>query len=251
MINFIIRYRILKDLGSGFVAGNYIDVNWDDVAETFIVLKYADFTLTNPTTITTGPDLGADRRDHERATASRPIPFSYCDGADLQNFQARPSSFPYAERISTPNHFSCSLAVCDLTFSDIYNVVDATDISTNDGAISVQATSSQGNIRYSLDPDFDYNAGQGQDNGNFLNLYQGSYTVTAKDALGCVAQITLAVGVPESYGVMYRLEFTDQYNRPCRTDIEERGYEGSIQEVCGDADPVVISYNGDGNLNKL
>lgn len=250
MLHFVIRYRIRTALNSPtFVVGNIVEVHWDDVAENFVVYKYADGTLTSPTTITSGPNLGVDRRDYEPISAARPIPYRFCDGSTLKSFGTN-STFPYSKLITTPNHFSCaSGVVCDLAFSDDYRVTPASDLATNDGAISVVATTSNGDIRYSLNPDFDYESGQAS--GNFPGLYAGDYTVTAKDASGCIAQITVTITIPETYQVHYRLEFTDHYGRPCRTDIEERGYEGAIEEVCGNEDPVVIRYNGDGEIDKF
>jgi hypothetical protein len=248
MLNLLVRYRIITNRGSGVIAGNFIDVYWDDVDEDLEVQQFDNAADTTGTVITSGPDLGADRIDHTRVT-STPIPYSFCDGVDLQTFVFK-STFPYVTQVSTASHFSCIDAVCDLAFSDAYNTITATDFTTSDGGIEVTATSSNGVIKYSLDPNFNY-ATQGQTSGLFLELFAGTYTVTAKDELGCFDQITVNVPVPDFYNPLYRLEYTDRRGTPTRVDVLQRGYEGEPIEVTGDGDPVILKYNGDGDLDKF
>lgn len=249
MLNFIIRYRIRTNRGSGITTGHFINVYWDDVAEAIEVQDFDNDADTTGTVLTSGPDLGADRIDHEPVSTVTPIPFSFCDGTDLQTF-SRSSLFPYVIKKSTPNHFSCVSLVCDLQISDTFTMQTASDSTTPDGVIEVTATSSNGEIKYSLDPDFNY-ASEGQLTGIFPGLYAGSYTITAKDELGCVDQITITVTVPDFYNPLYRLDYKDLNGIDTRVDILERGYLGSVIEVKGDRDPFILKYNGDGEIDKF
>ena len=248
MNNSLVRYRIITDRGSGIVAGNYIEVFWDDVNNVFVVHKFDDENDTSGTVMTSGPDLGADRIDHVPVTAVAPIPYSFCDGLNLQTFRKQ-SLFPYANKVSTPNHFSCLSTVCDLQIGDDFTIQAASDFVTPDGAVEVVATSSNGEIRYSLNPDFVFS--EGQVSGLFAGLMQGAYTITAKDELGCIDQITITIPVPQEHGVLYRFDYKDVNQIPSRVDILERGYVGEIIEVDGGPDPFVLTSEGSGGINKF
>lgn len=253
-LNLLIRYRIITNRSVSVVAGNYINVYWDDSSSVIEVQQFDNAADTSGTVITTGPDLGADRIDHEPVT-SVPIPYSYCQSTTLVKFQKR-TLFPYVNEVQTANHFSCIALVCDLQISDDYIIVAASDFVTPNGAIYVEATSSNGDIKYSLDSEFDFYT-EGQTSGGFPGLFAGEYTVTAKDELGCVDQITINVPVPDFYNPIYRLEYDALKGAegapasPTRIDILERGYTGDVTEVCGDGDPFILRYNGAGDINKF
>ena len=265
MLNLIFRYKIITNRSASVLAGNYINVYWDDVASGIEVQQFDDASDTSGTIITSGPDLGATRVDYDivegivrpPGRGAPPDPpgtvygsiYRFCSGTTLNNFSQK-SLFPYANLVQHTSHFSCSSVVCDLTIGDDYTVQAASDFVTPDGVIEVTATSTNGDIKYSLDFAFDYST-QGQLSGLFPGLYAGEYTVTAKDAAGCVDQITITVPVPDFYNPLYRLEYTDQNNTPTRVDVLERGYEGSVTEVCGSDDPFVLKYEGDGEINKF
>lgn len=249
MLNLLVRYRIVTNRGSGIISGHYIEVHWDDDLESIVVYDYDSASDPTPTTLTTGPDLGAINIDHDAVTQINPIPYSFCDGLDLQSFVNK-STFPYVTKVSSTNHFSCTASVCDLQISDEITIQPGADFVTPNGSIQGSATSSNTPIKYSLDPDFDYFS-EGFPTLEFYDLFPGEYTVTAKDALGCIDQVTVTVPVPTTYGVMYRLEYTDINDTPTRIDILERGYDGDIIEVCGSADPFVLKYNGDGKQIKF
>lgn len=249
----LVRYYIRNTRGSGpteILADHYINVVWDDVAMTLIVHEFSDSSDTTPTVRTVGADLGdVSTRGRTRPPADVDIvtpaggiiPYSFCSGTTLESFKWK-SSFPYAEKISTPNSFQCASAVCDLTFTSS-NFENASDAITADGSITVEATSSNGIIKYGL-TDFNY-ATEGQLSGLFLGLLPGTYNVIAKDEINCIAQVTVVVGIPNFYNVKYRLEYDDVKSGKSRVDILERGYEGEISEVCGGADPLVISTPND------
>lgn len=246
MNQFIIRYRIITNRGSGYNAGNFVNVYWDDVAATTVVYKFND-ALDNVGAIqASGPDLGADRFDHEPVSPARPIPYKFCNGTTLNTFGQR-STFPYVNRIETPNHFSCDIVVCDIRIVGA-TATDASDSATADGSITVIAETSKPDVRYSLEEEF---SGGGQLSGQFTGLVAGNYTVWARDSRGCTSFVNVTVGTPTTYGTKYRLEYYDKNKNKTRVDILERGYEGDPINVCGSGDPFVLRYNGDGESNKF
>lgn len=258
MLNLLVRYRILTNRGSGIVADNYINVYWDDVANGVEVQKFDNASDTTGTVITIGPDLGAKDYDfsiisglEDPSSFFTYLQYRFCDGSTLNLFHTQ-SLFPYVNKVTSPNHFSCASTpvVCDLQISDDFTIQQASDLVTADGAISVSATSSNGTIKFSLNPSFDYGT-QGQEPGVFSGLYAGEYTITAKDAAGCIDQLTLTISVPDFYNTRYRLDYTDINDIPTRVDVLERGYEGAITEVIGDGDPFILKYNGDGEIDKF
>ena len=250
MNNLIIRYKIITDRGSGFIPGNFINVYWDDVGHAIVVYKYANDTDTVGAIITSGPDIGALRIDHNIVSGysneSGGSNYKFCDNTTLNTF-VRSSQFPYANRREIANHFSCALAVCDLRITGS-ETTEATDSTTANGAIHILADTSSPPARYSLLSDF---SDGGQLSGDFIGILAGTYTVYAKDARGCSASVTVVVGTPAGYSTKYRLEYYDANSNKTRLDILGLGYSGGIIEVCGGGDPVVIKYNADGDLNKF
>lgn len=245
----LIRYYIRNTLGSGgntIAAGHYINVLWDDEALAFIVQEFDSSSDITPVIRPFGPDLGhVSLRGRTRPPADTDvveplggvIEYSYCNLSTLESFRWK-STFPYAEKVSTPNSFQCASVVCDLQFTSSTSE-PATDITMPDGSILVEATSSNGIVKYSLNRDFNY-ATEGQVSGSFFGLLPGTYTVLAKDEVGCSAQVTVNVNVPDFYNVKYRLQYTDLKGNLSRADILERGYLGEVVHVKGTGDPVLI-----------
>lgn len=239
-----------SDMGSHTLsADNYIHVLLDDVTETFIVKYQASpFEGINILgTLTDGPHLffGFDGA----VTLETPQPYyQWCDGTQLNKVNVL-NNFPYAFLSFFPGALECVIApTCDLEINSLYSVTPASGPSTADGVITVTATSSNGTIKFSLDPDFDY-ATAGQLSGTFSGLLPDTYTIYAKDAIGCMDEITIEVLVTTVYGVRHRLDFTDLHHisqKAIRFDIEERAYVGAIEEMCGEgSNPIVVRYEGD------
>lgn len=264
MVNLLFRYRILVTSGSGpdaNDAGHYLEIYWDDSLNVFKVFDFPDATSTTGVLRTVGVDLGAQHHDYLVDGGAAPADrgtrgdqtlslYSFCSGHDLQMFLIV-STFPYAQKVSKPNHFSCQAIVCDLKLSDTYTVTEASDSVSTDGTITVTATSSNGTIKFSLNPDFDY-ATEGQSSGLLTDLSVGKHTVYAKDAAGCIDSLNFEIGVPKFYNVLYQTNYKDFIrNLDTRLEILQRGYEGDPIEVKHGEDPIVIRYNGQGDLNKF
>lgn len=265
MENLLYRFKIITLRGSGgntITAGHYIETYWDDVADAYKVYEYDNSADTTGTLRTYGPDLGSTlNADFSVVGGAVPEPniresqkkylsiYTFCDVGDLQTFSVI-TTYPYALKKSTVGHFSCQFAVCDLVISSNHTVTIASDTTINDGTITISATSSNGAIKYSLDPLFDY-ATSGQYSGVFEDLYYGTYTVTAKDELGCVQSVVLEVKIPDFYNPKYRIEYYDRNHVNTRVDILQRGYVGSVIEICGGGDPFVNIFDSGGSLNKF
>lgn len=191
-----------------------------------------------------GPNLSAFR-SYELVT-EEPF-YRFCDGTTLNYISDTPNAWPYAELLSTPNHFTCVVdaPVCDLQISSVVDIVKASSPTSNDGSLEVTAISTAGSIKFSL-TDFDYDL-QGQTSGLFENLLPGVYTIYARDINGCFDTLAVRVPVTNVYGEYYRLEFDDNNNYAThRVDILKRGFVGSLTEICGADVPLRISYNGAG-----
>lgn len=233
------------------MAGNFIHVQLDDATQTLSCIYASSSTEGAGTigTLTDGPNLffGFDGA----ATLLTVSPYySFCEGTTLHAIGTN-NLFPYATLSNNPGALECAIVpVCDLEINSIYSVTEASGPIASDGEITVSATSSNGTIKYSLDPDFDYTT-EGQLSGTFSGLFPNTYTIYAKDAVGCMDEITIEVGITTVYGVKYRLENVRdtpvESGRIHQVDILERAYSGAITEFCGGGDPVHILWKGDAN----
>lgn len=238
-----------SDMGSHTLsADNYIHVLLDDVTETFIVKYQAspEEGINILGTLTEGPHLFFGFDGAVTLMTSAPY-YQWCDSTTLNKVNVL-NNFPYAFLSFFPDAAECAIApTCDLEISSLYSTTDATGPSTADGSLTVSATGTNGTIKFSLDPDFDY-ATAGQTSGTFSGLLPDTYTIYAKDAIGCLDNITIEIKVTTVYGVRHRLErVVDVMTKiPFQVDIEERAYVGPILEMCGEGkSPVIVSYKGD------
>ena len=244
----VIKYKITASYGTyGGVAydvDTFIHVRLNDATEVVDVMIKDTSADDGGTVIgypTAGPSIFGGTGSVLLLT---PLPFyQYCSGTTLKKIQSL-NTWPYGNLVSYTNAAECQIApTCDLDFSSSYTVTPTSGPSTNDGSFTVSATSSNGTIKFSLDPNFDYTT-QGQVSGTFSNLYEGEYTVCATDALGCTDSIVIKVEVTTAYGVRWRLEYDDLAGFTSRVDIVERAYAGSVTEVNGSDEPVRLLYDG-------
>lgn len=244
----VLRYRIDISYsgtfgGFTFDSTDYISVMYDDSDDSITLDLYDQFNtlIGSPTS---GPSLADPSGFHTLLT---PFPYGrVCVGTTLHAFT--PSAiFPYVIHIIYDNHYLCTISapVCDLNISSSYSETKPTGPTNTDGEITISASSSNGAIKYSLDPAFDYVTG-GQASGTFSSLAPGEYTITAKDAIGCVDSILISLGYEYTYGVRWRLQYRDLNGKTSRVDILEKDFVGSVTDVIGDGDdPFVLRYAGE------
>lgn len=175
--------------------------------------------------------------------------YQRCDVHTLVKFSPI-GAFPYGQLTYIPGAAECAvLPTCDLELSSIYTSVRASSDVATDAEIHVTATGSNGTIKYSLTQNFDY-ATEGQLTGDFTGLSSAIYTVYVRDQIGCQDSIIIDLRYKLPYGVKYRLEFVDVMEGSGlhhRIDIEERGFDGDLEEICGGGTPFTVRYNGDAN----
>ncbi len=264
MTHYVLVYKIITSYSGTYpgdgggspynlTADNFLHVKLDDVANT-LSLEYSSASTPGAGTIYTAslydgpPNLYFGYGGFAELLTSSPY-YQYCEGTTL-HMVGTSNGFPYGTLSTNLNNSECILApVCDLDISSLYSVTPATGPSNADGSITISATSSNGVIKYSLNPSFVY-ATDGQTSPTFTGLLPDFYTIYAKDEVGCQDNITIEITITEVYGVKHRLDnVTDLHilsHKIIRFDIEERAYVGPILEMCGaEKDPILVRYEGD------
>lgn len=233
-----------------YVQDDEVKIYWDDGAEDVVV-------RVNGGIVTSGDDIPFYFTYAGQSETYYKSEFHYftliCTAArekiDTYRFT---SSFPYVDVVPYPDHPSCAASpvVCDLVFDSLPVVVNASGESTDDGEITVSASSSNGAIEYNLGADFVY--GDGDASGNFTDLLPGNYTIYARDEINCFAEITVNVGVDYTYGELLRLEYDDLIGGTSVVSLYEKSYVGSVTEVNGfNYSPFFWRLRGEGELDKF
>lgn len=188
-----------------------------------------------------GPALSGDPGGYVISAGGFNNP-QYCDGEDLVYYTPK-ITWPYADHHVSVDHPSCAILVCDLQITG-YTTTNETAVGAGNGTIALTATSSNGNIKFSLTPGFDY--GDGVDS-PISGLSTGNYVVYAKDESGCTDQINVFIGIDYTYGPKWRLEYDHVHpvGYVSRIDIEQRDYTGEVEEVCGGGTPFLQVYESD------
>lgn len=251
MTHTVIVWQIIDSYDSPYdfywTVGRYIHCIYDDSDDSFVV-EIRDASSPGSGTLITTPISGPSLFFGNGGVATRltadPL-YKYCSGTTLRKINPL-NSFPYAYIGDVPNAVECQIApVCDVRFSNDYTVIDSTGPGNADGSIQVSAIGSNGEIRFSLTPSFNY--ATASSSGLFTGLVAGRYGIYAKDAIGCTHTISISVNITELNNVKYRLEFDDIRTGTHRIDIAQRAYSGGITEVCGGATPLMFRYNLDLN----
>lgn len=271
MIIDVLKYQITETFygswpvsGGGsltLTVGNFIHVLVDDSDDSIDVL-YTDSSVDGGGTILgyllNGPNLfyngidGTGQPYPGRAVSLTPQPYyQWCDGTTLKRITAL-SNYPYGGVSSYPGDAACALPpTCDLDITES-SIVEATGPSNADGSLTVVATSSNGTIKYAIG-DFDY-ATSGQTSPTFTGLLPQTYTIYAKDAVGCQDTFSVEVTITEEYAVRYRVISKDGVQMSGKTaqiDILQRAYTGEIEYICSGDTPVLFRYEGDDNDPNL
>lgn len=134
---------------TSITSGSTIIVKLDDDTHTLSAWKNGSIELAN------GPNLFFGYNG--AATLATVAPFyQYCEGTTLHQVGTN-NSWPYGTLSSNLNNSECQLApTCDLEISSDYVITPASAPGEVDGNFTGTATSSNGLIKYSLDPTFSY-----------------------------------------------------------------------------------------------
>lgn len=243
--------------GSGLSANDVINAYWDDSTEAIAVKKNGSaFSPTQSAQVgilnTNYYVAGITSYEGEYAISG----YSFCDGNTLNWFKM-PTYYPgppyYMQRRQTADSPVCGTAVCDIHFVGPPQLTHTTDLLSNNGQIIALATSSNGTVKYSLSP-FDYATG-GQTSSTITGLSLGTYTLYAKDANDCTAQIQFTILFKPAYAEHYRFswysaQIQNGTSRHERLRIYEREYFGDVVEIDnGGSSPFVLNKLKAGNLN--
>lgn len=234
---------IVDPVDPSFLAGDEVLVMWDGSTSAIIVTKNGS-PFTTPGATLGQPDtnyrivIGVSSYEGEYAISG----YSFCSGTDLHWFRMITifPEYPFFTKQITTNSPVCAVgggAVCDIHFIGSPTITHASNLTDPDGQIIVEATSSNGTVKYGL-TNFNYATG-GQVSGTFTNLAHGIYTVYAKDANDCTTTKEFKVLFQADYSEHYRFSWgSAQTDRYSRVRIYEREYVGDLAEVDhGDESP--------------
>lgn len=233
-----------------YVAGDIIEIYFDDTTVVPAIVSYIEddglVCYHNGSPISSGAYVDTD----SSILTKTPI-VSLCAGTQyLLMSYGNFLGFPYAYYAILANHYSCAVnpPTCDLIIVGTPQTTSATDATTADGVIVVNATSSN-SIQYGINVDFVY--GAGQTSGTFSGLLPGQYRIFLRDSANCGANVLVTVGASLGYGAIYRVEYDDLAGNKTKVDITKRDYTGSVTEIKGGSNPVQIGLSGEGETDKF
>ncbi len=259
MIKILSVWWILDSPYSGFTAGDQIDVFWDTTTDALVVKK-------NDVVITTGADIPFNAWNynglpHTSYKQELQYKASICDDTTLVTF-SRVSIFPYLEYNLLADHLSCVVPnpdvplVCDIQFTTLPTSTPTSTSTALDGTIVAVATSSHGAVKYKLNEDFidGYSDPSAQSSGTFTGLGFGVYQVFARDEVQClvVQTVEVLIDTSGSYEARYKLEFYNPAGHHIKTEILEKDYAGSVEEIKGfTQSSCILSTRGEGEIDKF
>lgn len=243
MIVEVVRWQIFTDYVGypNWIAPRYI-VSYIDDATDALSVKIRDGSDNVVESPTSGPPIYSG--SNGMANQLTPLPFyQRCDGTTLKYIQTI-NTFPYVALAQSLNDSQCQIApVCDLAINSFYNYTNTTAPDLANGSLEVFASSSNGVIKYALnDPAFDY-ASATNTTGEFTGLLPGTYTVYAKDEIGCTDSKDITIEVTTVYGIKFQGEYNTVNGFDTRINILERGYDGELSEVCFSGTPLILDYD--------
>jgi hypothetical protein len=242
------NFKLLTTRGSGYDASDYVFCMWDDVDQVIKVYVGQLIDIGLSPVQTSGPSLGIANTDYTPTDYG----FKYCTGETLNYFQYNTGVFPYVFRSEQLNSFVCQVVtVCDIQIGDNPTITPASTTTTNDGTITVTATSSNGAIKVQLF-DFNYDTeGIPLSGGThtFTSRFAGDYTIYAKDARGCIDTITVRVPLSYTYGQKYFMEWSsmsgDGELADHKVEIHKRAYASTITELLSAGQPFIQRLESD------
>lgn len=199
--------------GLTYDTGDKVNVIFDTITLALSIELY-DFDGTLKGTPTSGPNLTAFR-NYELVT-EEPF-YRYCDGTTLKYISDKPQVWPYAELLSTPNHYTCvaDAPVCDLVISSEVSITSASSPTSNDGALTVTATSSAGGSNTIENGDFydELDPASSVGSGNAWT-WSGAFSGCAFNELPASLSPTQRLRIPYQTigGVTYEFELSTRSN---------------------------------------
>lgn len=134
--------------------------------------------------------------------------------------------------------------VCDLAITAVQTTRAAGIYGT--GTVTGTASSASPYLRWSVD-------NENWQQSNTLDATAGAGTLYVRDEnplykaeYWCTASTNYVIGVNETYGPRYVLDFDDVQSRPLGLAIQNRNYEGTPEPICGGGGPVSIQYADQG-----
>jgi len=244
---------------SDFSAFDVIDTYWDDSTSAIVVKKNNSVFAGSPGAhfgeLDTNYYLsGATSFEGEYAVAG----YSFCSGDDLKWFRMLLfyPFYPYAQLRTTADSPVCATgggAVCDIAWVGAPVITHATNL-TDGGTVTVEATSSNGTVKYGLNGLQSY-AAMSNTTGVLTGMIPGTWTIFAKDANDCTTQKQVTVlykpAVAEHYRFTWDAVPIGGNTMTQRVRIYEREYPGSLVEInAGAPSPFHIHKPKAGELNN-
>ena len=164
--------------------------------------------------------------------------YTYSNG-EISNFDLD-FEFPYFKEVAVTNDVE---GTNDLKIKSV-TIVKATDKSANDATVSIDVTSANTPIEWSLS---EFNYGNGTASASSITTYAGNYTIRAIDSLGykVTKQIYVGYALP-SYGVKWEFQEQSRNGDKYKTEILERSYVSSSSEVTASEQGFKLSVRGEG-----
>lgn len=227
----------------GFVAGEFFIINFDDTTEGIRVYK-------DGVEIFGEDDLISNGTSDPYGWFVRKSTGAIVPAGDGTSFTfPELSTFPYYTIFKLPA--PPDDAVDDIALS-LVGVTKVTSQLATNGVIEVLATGTNTPFLYSLQDPEVISDGSMQSSGTFSNLNAGRYKVYAKDSEGFIDALDVWIGVESSeeqvsYGVRWRMAYTDRLGYKKRIDILERDYSDGITQVSGDGNSYASSFRSEGS----
>ena len=135
------------------------------------------------------------------------------------------------------NATSCGFGEVNIYVTDIIQEVDGSDT-----LVTIQGYTSNASLTYSIDG-INY---QVSNQFTISNANGGVFVAYIKDNLNYLADQEFDLEKENTYGTLYRCEFDDDGGDTYQCDIQKLDYTGSITEVVGGAEPLLITVGNSG-----
>ena len=265
MANQLLSTRIVNsaDNFSSYIAGDKIEVFYDDTNDVFVVKKN-DGTITSGDTFASASLVAGDFSFTKTG-------YGFCvSTARVDYITLKIASFPYARKRVSEGHPDCAAAQSDIEKAGPPVVVPASAADTKDATITVKASSSAvvrfATVTNDVADDFitpfifttEGTAADSVSNSVYtvtLTVYPGIYNVAALDSVGGFKFWTrVSVGIDESAAYATRFFFSYKQRQTKKTRkvlIKQLNYTGGASDVIhSGSNPVQQGWGAAGKTNK-